>query len=116
MAFALLQHKKYLSEEENNEFFFHTNREVSLVDVDSVDLSRHPGFKIANFTVVEISKGDCLFLPYFWSHQVRSLKNAAKSAVKSAAAVNVAVSFWWDSWTTKLNLKPYKVMTIKSLS
>ena len=104
------------SEEGNNEFFFHTNREVSLVDVDSVDLSRHPGFKIANFTVAQISKGDCLFLPYFWLHQVRSLKSAAKSAVKSAAAVNVAVSFWWDSWTTKLNLKWTSGLSLPVLS
>ena len=75
---------------------FHTNREVSLVDVDAVDLLRYPGLKNASFQTIRLNAGDCLFLPYFWPHSVRSLKHDKN---------NIAVSFWWDEWTKKLDLE-----------
>ena len=102
----------YFNSNENSEKYeFYTNREVSLVDVDAVDLAQYPGFSNASFSVVKLKPGDCLFLPYFWMHSVRSIrsKKSRVKSIKSTTAVapppNIAVSFWWDSWTTLLGLK-----------
>jgi hypothetical protein len=101
----------------NNNYEFYTNREVSLVDVDAVDLDQFPGFVNASFSVVNIHKGDCLFLPYFWMHSVRSIRSNSNSSIlkgngdprpippKNKRIPNIAVSFWWDSWTSLLGLE-----------
>ena len=88
----------------DNNYDFYTNREVSLVDVDAVDLHQFPGFINASFSVVTLAPGDCLFLPYFWMHAVRSLKQPDPQQPNTLVP-NIAVSFWWDSWTSLLDLE-----------
>ena len=42
------------------------------IDVDRVDLNKYPGWSQVDYYHAEMEAGDCLFLPAFWLHQVRS--------------------------------------------
>ena len=44
----------------------------SKVDVDSVDLDSYPGFSEITFYNATIEAGDCVYIPTFWGHVVRS--------------------------------------------
>ncbi|XP_074657955.1 tRNA wybutosine-synthesizing protein 5-like [Tubulanus polymorphus] len=63
------------------------NRSFSPIDVDSVDFEKYP--KMADnveYYNVNISAGDCLYVPYMWIHQVNSYGS------------NIAVNFWWSHY------------------
>jgi len=62
----------------------HPEGAYSDIDVDNVDYDRYPGLVGIEFYHVNISAGDCLFVPYKWIHQVRSYNR------------NIAVNVWWD--------------------
>ncbi|XP_065178636.1 uncharacterized protein LOC135809262 [Sycon ciliatum] len=54
----------------------------SLVNVDKVNLVRHPDFKKVHWTYSNLSAGDCIFIPYGHFHQVRSYeRNVAVSVL-----------------------------------
>ncbi|KAL4233739.1 hypothetical protein ACF0H5_008419 [Mactra antiquata] len=55
----------------------------STMDVDSVDYTKFPGMSEVEFYHVDITAGDCLYIPYLWIHQVRSYGS------------NLAVNIWW---------------------
>lgn len=61
----------------------------SAVDVDNVDYTKYPGLADVKYYVVNVSAGDCLFLPYKWIHQVRSFGR------------NIAVNLWFDHFKNK---------------
>ena len=42
------------------------------IDVDRMDLDKYPGWSHVNHYHAEIEAGDCVFIPAFWLHQVRS--------------------------------------------
>ncbi|CAF2608434.1 unnamed protein product [Rotaria sp. Silwood2] len=55
----------------------------SSIDVDSVDYNKYPSLDDnVYYYKVNLSKGDCLFLPALWVHQVRSTNR------------NVAINYW----------------------
>ncbi|XP_048259368.1 bifunctional peptidase and arginyl-hydroxylase JMJD5-like [Haliotis rufescens] len=51
---------------------FNSERGFSTVDVDRVDLVKFPEFKSIPWLKAEMKKGDCLFIPANWYHQVYS--------------------------------------------
>jgi len=61
---------------------------VSLVPLDSPDLTRYPRFAEAlkHAQQAELTPGDALYIPYGWWHQVESL-----------TPFNVLVNYWWNS-------------------
>ncbi|XP_041352546.1 uncharacterized protein LOC121371008 [Gigantopelta aegis] len=59
------------------------------VDVDSVDYEKYPGLAEVEYYHVNMSAGDCLFIPYMWIHQVRSYNS------------NIAVNLWWDHYKSQ---------------
>ncbi|KAK7494822.1 hypothetical protein BaRGS_00013949 [Batillaria attramentaria] len=58
------------------------------IDVDSVDLTKHPKLAEVEFYHINMTAGDCLYIPYIWIHQVRSYNS------------NVAVNFWWNHYAS----------------
>ncbi|KAL3883788.1 hypothetical protein ACJMK2_030019 [Sinanodonta woodiana] len=56
----------------------------SAVDVDSVDYLKYPDLADVEFYHVNVSAGDCLYIPYRWIHQVRSYGS------------NLAINIWWN--------------------
>ncbi|XP_061166543.1 bifunctional peptidase and arginyl-hydroxylase JMJD5-like [Saccostrea echinata] len=56
----------------------------STVDVESVDMIKFPQLQNIPYNRITISKGDCLFIPYKWSHYVHSKPGR-----------NLAVNFWF---------------------
>lgn len=61
---------------------------VSLVDFETPDFERHPGFleAIASAQVAELEPGDVLVYPALWWHQVEALE-----------PFNVLVNYWWNA-------------------
>lgn len=57
----------------------------SVVDVDAVDLDMFPKLKKIKYSKIEMSAGDCLFMPGGYWHQVRSW-----------GSMNTAVSIWFS--------------------
>lgn len=55
----------------------------SMMDVDQVDYTKYPGMADVDFYHVNLTAGDCLYIPYLWIHQVRSYGS------------NLAVNVWW---------------------
>ena len=51
---------------------FQRDGSYSTVDVDSVDLNSYPGFGELTFYNATIEAGDCVYIPTFWGHAVRS--------------------------------------------
>lgn len=66
----------------------HPEGSYSDVDVDAVDYTKYPGLAEVEFVHVNITAGDCLYIPYRWIHQVRSYNS------------NLAVNIWWDHHKT----------------
>lgn len=62
----------------------HPEGAYSDIDVDNVNYDRYDGLVGLEFYHVNISAGDCLYVPYKWIHQVRSYNR------------NIAVNIWWD--------------------
>lgn len=62
----------------------HPEGAFSDIDVDRVDYIRYPGMAAVSYHVINISSGDCLYIPFKWIHQVRSFGS------------NVAVNIWWS--------------------
>lgn len=67
----------------------HPEGSYSGVDVDSVDYTKYPGLAEIEFYHVNLTAGDCLYIPYKWIHQVRSYGS------------NLAVNVWWDHFKNK---------------
>ncbi|CAF0833858.1 unnamed protein product [Rotaria sp. Silwood1] len=63
----------------------------SSIDVDSVDYNKYSSLDNNNvhYYKVFLSKGDCLFLPALWMHQVRSTNR------------NIAVNYWLNTERAK---------------
>lgn len=61
----------------------------SEIDVDSVDLLKYPDVANIMFYNVSLKAGDCLYIPFKWIHQVRSVDS------------NIAVNFWVSHYFTK---------------
>ena len=57
---------------------------AAAIDVDAIDLDLFPAFKGRAAREVTLRRGDCLYIPFQWYHQVNS-----------AAGRNLAVNFWW---------------------
>ncbi|PAA74413.1 hypothetical protein BOX15_Mlig029500g1 [Macrostomum lignano] len=86
----------------------------SSVDVDKVDVTKRPEFSGLEFHIAEMETGDCLYIPLFWIHQVRSFEN------------NLAVNIWWPprteyklgecmpQYSTKLNFNRVYFKTIEN--
>ncbi|XP_064608195.1 bifunctional peptidase and arginyl-hydroxylase JMJD5-like [Liolophura sinensis] len=66
----------------------HPEGSYSDVDVDAVDYTKYPGLAEVEFVYVNMTAGDCLYIPYRWIHQVRSYNS------------NLAVNIWWDHHKT----------------
>ncbi|XP_046562646.1 bifunctional peptidase and arginyl-hydroxylase JMJD5-like [Haliotis rubra] len=64
---------------------FNSERGFSTVDVDRVDLDKFPGFKSVPWLKAKMKKGDCLFIPANWYHQVYSHQGR-----------NLASNVWFD--------------------
>lgn len=79
-TFVMVDPDKYMDKVDID----HPEGAYSDIDVDSVDYDRYPGLVGIEFYHVNISSGDCLFIPYKWIHQVRSYNR------------NLAVNIWWD--------------------
>lgn len=58
------------------------------IDVDSVDLRKYPKLAEVEFYHINMTAGDCLYIPHRWIHQVRSYNS------------NVAVNFWWNHYSS----------------
>lgn len=56
----------------------------SNVDVDKVDMYMYPGLRDVPWYNVTLLKGDCLFIPYRWFHQVHSSEGR-----------NLAMNIWF---------------------
>lgn len=59
-------------------------RSYSALDVDQVDYSKYPGIEKLEYAKLNLTAGDCLYIPYKWLHQVRSFDR------------NLAVNFWFN--------------------
>ncbi|RDD36086.1 Lysine-specific demethylase 8 [Trichoplax sp. H2] len=59
------------------------NSGFSNMDVDKVDLKKYSDLMHMDLYKAKISAGDCIFIPQFWLHQVRSFDS------------NLAVNTWW---------------------
>jgi len=72
---------------------------ISLVPLDSPDLTRYPRFAEAlrHAQQAELTPGDALYIPYGWWHQVESL-----------TPFNVLANYWWNSATSYGS--PYSVL------
>ncbi|PAA78401.1 hypothetical protein BOX15_Mlig014381g2 [Macrostomum lignano] len=67
------------------------DRGYSSADSDAIDVKARPEFSGLEFHLAEMQAGDCLYIPNYWVHQVRSFDN------------NLAVNLWWtkrDSYDT----------------
>ncbi|KAK3097177.1 hypothetical protein FSP39_007148 [Pinctada imbricata] len=67
----------------------HPEGAYSSVDVDRVDYNKYPGLADVEYYTINITAGDCLFIPYKWIHQVRSYGS------------NIAVNIWWNHFKNK---------------
>ena len=83
---------------------------ISLVDVDSPDLERFPGFANALDVAqtAELGPGDALYMPSLWWHAVASLDE-----------LGAMINFWWRDaeppLLTPLNALYHSVITMQNL-
>ncbi|CAH1271383.1 JMJD7 [Branchiostoma lanceolatum] len=68
----------------------HPEGSYSSIDVDAVDFTKFPGMREVEYHRVNMTAGDCLYIPYRWFHQVNSYGR------------NIAVNVWWEH-----NLRKY---------
>lgn len=59
------------------------NGGYSSLDVDAVDYTKFPDLSKVRYAKVDMTAGDCLYIPYRWYHQVNSFGS------------NLAVNLWW---------------------
>eukprot|EP00658_Telonema_sp_P-2_P003689 TRINITY_DN1137_c0_g1_i3.p1 TRINITY_DN1137_c0_g1~~TRINITY_DN1137_c0_g1_i3.p1 ORF type:complete len:335 (+),score=67.71 TRINITY_DN1137_c0_g1_i3:197-1201(+) len=64
------------------------NHGHSAVDPDSVDMIKFPGFQDLEYWRVDMHKGDCLFIPVGWYHQVRSGRPGER---------NLGINIWFHT-------------------
>ncbi|XP_019623027.1 PREDICTED: probable serine/threonine-protein kinase kinX [Branchiostoma belcheri] len=62
----------------------HPEDSYSSLDVDAVDFTEYPGMREVEYYRVNMTAGDCLYVPYMWFHQVNSYER------------NIAVNIFWD--------------------
>lgn len=67
----------------------HPEGSYSGIDVDYMDYTKYPDLADVEYYHVNLTAGDCLYLPYKWIHQVRSYNS------------NIAVNVWWDHYKNK---------------
>lgn len=83
---------------------------ISLVDLESPDLDRHPRFveALEAAQTAELGPGDALYIPSLWWHAVASLDE-----------LGAMVNFWWRDaeppLLTPLNALYHSVITMKNL-
>jgi hypothetical protein len=83
---------------------------ISLVDIDSPDLEKHPRFAEAQEAArtAELGPGDALYIPSLWWHAVASLDE-----------LGAMINFWWRDaeppLLTPLNALYHAVITMKNL-
>lgn len=65
-----------------------TAKHFPLVNVSRPDLARHPLFRFARVTTVEVPAGSALLLPAYWYHEVESFAEPGE--------LNVAVNYWFE--------------------
>ncbi|XP_065829101.1 tRNA wybutosine-synthesizing protein 5-like [Oscarella lobularis] len=58
------------------------------MDVDKVDLDEFPSLRKIPWFEATVEKGDCIYIPYLWLHQVRSYADEEER--------NLAVNLWWS--------------------
>ena len=74
-----------------------------LVNVTNPDLERHPLFRFARVTTVEVHEGEALLLPAYWYHEVESFAPTPNAGGEDAgegeggAGLNIAVNYWFDA-------------------
>jgi hypothetical protein len=85
-----------------------TGTPISLVDVESPDLTRHPRFAAAWAVaqVADLAPGDALYIPPLWWHHVAS-----------RARVNLLVNYWWKTvpWSSGFELLLHALLALKEL-
>jgi len=59
---------------------------VSAVDMDSPDYDAHPNMQHLKVSDVTVEKGDILYIPVYWWHQVRSVERS------------IGITKWFDPW------------------
>ncbi|XP_062575228.1 tRNA wybutosine-synthesizing protein 5-like [Saccostrea cucullata] len=84
---------------ENINCLYRGDKQFVMVDPDkygdkvvkcySVDYTKYPGLADVEFYTINLTAGDCLFIPYKWIHQVRSFDS------------NLAVNIWWNHFIPK---------------
>jgi len=82
---------------------------VSAVNIESPDYEEQPLLRHATFTEVTVSKGDILYIPVYWWHQVHSQNRT------------IGLTMWFDPWNLtsvlgsgKHQPTDYLVRTLKS--
>ncbi|XP_002734508.1 tRNA wybutosine-synthesizing protein 5-like [Saccoglossus kowalevskii] len=60
----------------------------SLIDVDAVDLIKYPKIQQVKYAILTLNKGDCIYMPSGYLHQVRS-----------NGLMNSAVAIWFSFFT-----------------
>ncbi|XP_063434150.1 uncharacterized protein LOC134715718 [Mytilus trossulus] len=108
----IMFHKKYKPEIEADHFVHYGA--YSSVDVEAVDMEKFPKLRDLPWYMANITKGDCLFIPYQWYHQVYSHSGR-----------NLAINIWsnhlrWFDKTAckesenKLKPKPLNSLELKN--
>jgi len=59
---------------------------VSSVEIDHPNYEAHPWLRHATYTTVTVKKGDILYIPIYWWHQVNSIERS------------IGVTMWFDPW------------------
>lgn len=61
---------------------------VTMTDIDAPDFERFPGLRnaLAAGEIADLERGDALFYPAMWWHQVNALE-----------AFNVMINYWWNT-------------------
>ena len=83
---------------------------VSMVDFDAPDHERYPRFAnaLAAASVVDLTPGDAIYIPYLWWHHVRSID-----------AISLLVNYWWKPTTATygnpIDAMRLSMMAIKNL-
>lgn len=62
----------------------HSDGAYSSADVDKIDYSKFPGIENFEYYTATLNKGDCLYIPLKWIHQIRSTDR------------NLAINFWFN--------------------
>ncbi|CAF1071753.1 unnamed protein product [Adineta ricciae] len=95
----------HIYEEVASEIIDNPTGSFSSVDVDRVNYENYPSLDHnIHYYQVNLSKGDCLYLPSLWVHQVRSTNR------------NIAVNYWLNQMRVKNAIVNKKTCTLKKQS